>query len=364
MRRNSYFASILLAASAPVLCQSELQTSQITAPSAIVVNGDTGDILWSKSAFTRRPMASTTKMMTAIVARDFTRMNVNNPLRKRLTDEVTVGLAPTLVGGSVAGLEFGEKLTLHDLLRCLMLPSGNDAAVAIAEFCAVTEPLFVVLMNQKAAQLGLSDTQYFNAHGKDPIIDGLHFSTVADLARIGRELLTDSVLAEIVSTSRVSVVTDKKTIDLKNSNDFLNDDRYPGTIGIKTGTTQRAGHCLVAAARRANRTIITVVLGSDDGKRYVDSRKLMDFGFDVRTKPPKQPMAVGDFNRDYAMDIAIGIPDAEINGQSNAGKVLILMGRPTGRWRWATSTGTASTTSRSACRARTSAASPAPAPCT
>ncbi len=258
---------------------------EISAPAAIVVDASDGRILWGKAAHQRRANASTTKMVTALVARDFSRLPLGHPARRSLGSTVSVGWKPPLLnvgGGGSANLQYGERLTLHDALRFLMLPSANDAAVAIAEHCAFTELQFVSLMNQKVAQLGLTDTFFVTAHGAEiwPITNA-HYSSAYDLAQIGRRVLADPVLAAIVGAGSLSVKTSRQgNVTIYDTNKFVLYQSYSGIVGIKTGTTPSAGRCLVSAATRSGRTVISVVLGaSSDAARYADARRLMDHGF-------------------------------------------------------------------------------------
>ncbi len=282
-------AAVLFALAASVPAQffliqvPMLWSWQIDAPSAAVIDGDSGALLWGKAAHTRRANASTTKMVTALVARDFTKLPPGHPARRSLYSTITVGWAPPLTGGSSANLQYGEQLSFYNALRFLLMRSGNDAAVAIAEHCAFSEGNFVPLMNNKVLQLGLSNTNFVNCHGRDPYwpMSTLHYASAYDLTQIARAVLADSVLAGIVATGKTGVYTSRQGfVEITNTNDFVENGSYSGIIGVKTGTTGNAGACLVSAARRSGRTIIACVLGSsDNAQRYADSRLLLDHGF-------------------------------------------------------------------------------------
>jgi D-alanyl-D-alanine carboxypeptidase (penicillin-binding protein 5/6) len=193
-------------------------------------------------------MASTTKIMTALLALE----------RGNLNQVVTVDVnAADMPDSSVMGLSPGERLTLRDLLYGLLLPSGNDAARQIARTIAGSEPAFVDLMNRRAAELGLADTHYANPHGLDA--PG-HYTSAADLAKLARIALRNPTFAQIVATQQ-KTVKGRATYDLHSTNPLLG---QPGVEGVKTGHTDLAGACLVAAVRRDGHRVITVVLNSPD----------------------------------------------------------------------------------------------------
>lgn len=230
---------------------------QEQARAAIVLDVSTGRVLYEKNAGQRMAPASTTKMMTALVALE----------RGNLADSVTVDAGDLAVWSS-SGLQAGETLTLEDMLYTLLLPSDNAAAVAIARHIGGTEAAFVEMMNAKAAEWGLQDTHFVNPHGLD---DPAHYSSAQDLAQIALHGLAEPTFARIVSTPAREV--GGRT--LYNLNELLG--TYPGAEGVKTGTTDEAGQCLVSAAGRADGRVLAVVLGSDD--RFRDSRALLDYYF-------------------------------------------------------------------------------------
>ena len=238
-----------------------LEAPAVGAPSVAVLDEATGQLLYGKDERRRRPMASTTKIMTALVALE----------RGQLSQVVTVDLdAADMPGSSTMGLSAGEQLTLLDLLYGLLLPSGNDAALAIGRAVAGSDAAFVDLMNQRAAELGLADTHYANPHGLDAPD---HYTTALDLARLTRIALRNPTFAQIVAT-REKTVQGKATYRLRNTNRLLS---RPDVEGVKTGTTEAAGQCLVAVVRRDGRRVITVALGSPD--HAADSLALADYAF-------------------------------------------------------------------------------------
>ncbi len=230
---------------------------QEQARAALLLDVSTGRVLYEKNAGERVAPASTTKMMTALLALE----------RGNLTDMVTVE-ADDLAVTSAAGLWAGQTLTLEDMLHALLLPSDNAAAVAIARHVGGSEAAFVAMMNARAAEWGLADTHFVNPHGLD---DPAHYSSARDLAQIALRGLTEPTFARIVST-RERVVGGRTLVNL---NELLGS--YPGAEGVKTGTTDEAGQCLISAAGRADGRVLAVVMGSDD--RFRDSRALLDYYF-------------------------------------------------------------------------------------
>ena len=236
---------------------------EVTCGACLVVD-DHGRVLWARSAGQRRSIASTTKMMTALVVRK----------EVALDEEVTVSAGAEAVPEGKLSLLAGETFNVQELLYGLLLNSSNDAAVALAEHSSGSVDGFVALMNEEAAGLGAKDTHFSTPHGLDAAD---HYSTASDLALIGAELLGDPVLAEIVGTADATIEGSRRTVLLQNTNLLL--ETYPGAIGVKTGFTASAGNVLVAAAERKGRRLVAVVLGSAD--TFEDSRRLLDYGFGV-----------------------------------------------------------------------------------
>ncbi|MGC8780179.1 MAG: D-alanyl-D-alanine carboxypeptidase family protein [Anaerolineae bacterium] len=228
----------------------------VSAAAALVVDLDAAQTLYSHRAAEPWPPASTAKLMTALVVM----RNVD------INQRVVVSARAANTPGSRMGLSAGETLTVRELLYGLLLPSGNDAAVALAEHVAGSEAAFVGLMNEMAAALGLKGTRFVNAHGSDA--PG-QVTTASDLVILARAALSDPLLAQIVATPSIQLAG--RT--LKNTNELLG--AYPHVDGVKTGTTDEAGECLVVSATRAGHRLLVVVLGSRD--RYADARALLDF---------------------------------------------------------------------------------------
>jgi D-alanyl-D-alanine carboxypeptidase len=240
---------------------------KVSARSAILVDGTTGKVLWAKRTHVRRQIASTTKIMTALVA--MARLGPHSIV----TVDRAVGRVPPIT----EGLRPGERVQAWKLLYGLLLYSGNDDALALAVGAGGTRSRFVQLMNEKAHELGLTHTHFRSPSG---IIDRDNYSTAWDMAALARYALWNPRFRAIVRT-KIKHVPWSKPIGEKiyvNKNHLLG--AYPGADGVKTGWTTMAKHCLVASARRHGIHLIAVILGSDDS--YKDVRKLLDFGFDAR----------------------------------------------------------------------------------
>lgn len=233
----------------------------LRAAAAVLVEANTGTILYAHNEHERRPMASTTKIMTALVALE----------NAALADRVTVSAQAVRVTGSDAGLRPGQELTMLELLYALMLPSGNDAANVIAEHVAGSQEAFADLMTRRAHELGATRTRFANAHGLD---DPNHYSTAHDLALLSVTAMRFPTFRQVVRTP--SFQAQSIGLSWQNTNRLLWG--FEGIEGIKTGTTSLAGYCLVAAASRDGMQLISVVLGSTD--RWSDSTRLLEYGFD------------------------------------------------------------------------------------
>ena len=233
-----------------------------SATAAILVDETGGRVLYEKNADEKLRIASTTKIMTALVAiRD-----------GNLSDVVTVSRRAASVEGSSMYLQSGEKLTLEALLYGLLLPSGNDAATAIAEHVAGSEAAFVERMNETAKALGMTNSSFANPHGLDA--EG-HYSTARDMAKLGNAAMELPVFRRIASTRTITI--GKRT--LKNHNKLL--DMVEGCVGLKTGYTSRAGRTLVTCVERDGRRLIAVTLHDSDD--WTDHKNLYAYGF---SQPP------------------------------------------------------------------------------
>ena len=239
---------------------------EISARSYIVIDQLTGEVLLEKDADLQLPMASTTKIMTALLALEMGDLN----------DIVEVSANASRTTGSRAYLDAGERHTLEDLLYAMLIYSANDAAVAIAEHIGGTEENFVRLMNERASQLGLHNTHFANPHGLTA--EG-HYSTSSDLAKLARVAMLWDRFRQIVVTERYTLPWPARNSvrELYNINDLIY--RYEGATGIKTGYTSAAGQCIVASARRGETEVIVVILNAQHGKLFEEAAKLLDYGF-------------------------------------------------------------------------------------
>ena len=236
----------------------------VSAASAILIDASNGNVLSSKSPDKRMPMASTTKIMTALVALE----NCD------VSAVVEIPQGAVGIEGSSVYLYAGEKLTMEDLLYAMLLESANDAAAAIAIEVGGSIEGFADMMNEKAASLGLKDTHFTNPHGLD---DEAHYTTARELAIIAREAMKNERFAEIVSTYKKTIpLNDTEGVRLLiNHNKLLKS--YDGAVGIKTGYTKKSGRCLVSAAERDGLRLICVTLSAPDDWR--DHKSLFDYGF-------------------------------------------------------------------------------------
>ena len=275
----------LFALSAMPTARAEIAVS---AASAILYEPTSGRVLYEKNADERRAMASTTKLMTALIAADWCAPD----------QDVIIPDEATRVEGSSLGLRAGDYLTMRDLLTGLLLVSGNDAANAVALTVCDTIEQFAELMNARAAELGMTNTHFVTPSGLDA--DG-HFTTARDMAILAQAVLEHPLLAEICALSRATVyIGNPKTArTLKNHNRLLT--ACEGAVGLKTGYTQKAGRCLVSAVRRGGVTLIAVTLRAPDD--WNDHQTLYDYGFDQ--------VALVDLVLPHLTELSVGGGDAD-----------------------------------------------------
>ena len=235
----------------------------INSRAAIIYDRNSKEIIYGKEENTKRKMASTTKILTSIVVIE----NGN------LSDTVTASKKAAGTGGSRLGLKVGDKATVQDLLYGLMLRSGNDAAVALAEHVGGSIEGFAQKMNDKAKELDLKCTHLVTPHGLD---NDDHYTTAYELAKITDYALNNKIFANIVGTKSCTIHINNNPRNLSNTNELLGN--LPGVYGVKTGFTNGANRCLVTATKSENIDIITVVLGADTKKfRTSDSIKLINY---------------------------------------------------------------------------------------
>lgn len=237
---------------------------EIEATSAIVIDANTGKVLFEKNPNQRLAMASLTKIMTALVVLKYS---------TDLQDTIRVSKTASMLDGSQMYLWAGEVLTIEDLLKGALIESANDAAYALADGIMGNSIRFVDAMNQYAKQLELKDTHFSNSYGAD---GGNHYSTAQDLAKLTTHALKNETFRSIVNIQETTVtdVTNKFKYKLKNTNELVG--TYLNVIGVKTGTTLGAGASLVTAATGdSNQIVITVLLNSPD--RFAEGKLLLDW---------------------------------------------------------------------------------------
>lgn len=249
----------------------------LTAGAAVLIDAKTGQVLFGKHAERKSEPASTTKILTALVA-----LEKGHP-----ADQVTISQDAWGLEGSSAYLEPGEQQSLENLLYALMLPSGNDAAAAIAEHIAGSEAAFAAMMNETAASLGATHSHFTNPHG---LPDSNHYTTPLDLALITRAALQRPEFARIVGTKSFELPGGYQQRLFYNHNKLLWN--YDGATGVKTGYTESAGSTLVASATRADQSVIAVLMDDRPEALWDDTEHLLDYGFEL--PPPSSVVMAGE----------------------------------------------------------------------
>lgn len=261
-------AAMLLAAAPPVRAAGP----DIAAPSAILMDAATGTVLYEKNASERLRPASVTKVMTLLLV-----MEALDTGRIGWDDTVIASEAACAKGGSQVYLEPGEEMSMDEMLKSVVVSSANDCATALAEHVAGSESAFVGMMNQRAQELGLLDTNFVNCTGLDDAPEAAeHLTTAHDIAVISRELLKHDRIRDY-TTIWMDTVRDGR-FELSNTNKLIHG--YPGATGLKTGYTKQAMHCVSASAERDGVEYIAVVLHAESSAtRFQDARTLLDYAF-------------------------------------------------------------------------------------
>ncbi len=250
----------VLSVSAPPPEFKSFEIPALSASGVILIDGLSGKEIFSVKPDHRRPMASLTKIMTALLVLE----------NHRLNEVVTVAPIAENVGGSTVGLKPGDRYSVANLVKALLLPSANDAAYALAIFDGRSVGSFVKTMNERAMALGLKNTHFANPAGLD---SPMQFSSPRDLAWLTMAALKNSYFRQTVGTRTAEIASSEgKTVGLLNTNELLrsHDDVY----GVKTGTTDKAGECLIVLFRENDRPYLLVLLGSKD--RYTDSQRVIE----------------------------------------------------------------------------------------
>ncbi len=237
---------------------------------AYLCEATTGKVLYAENEFIKASPASVTKVMTLLLI-----CEALDEGKISLTDTVRISANAASMGGSQVFLEEGEKISVEDLIKSTVIASGNDSSVALAELCAGSESAFVKMMNNKASQLGLKNTNFENTTGlDDTTVD--HYSCAADIATMSRELIKHSIILKYSSIWQDSI-RDGEFI-LTNTNRLVR--YYDGCNGLKTGSTDKAGYCVSVTAKRGNMQLIAVIMGAKTrDERNAAARALLDYGF-------------------------------------------------------------------------------------
>lgn len=287
---------------------------EVSAQSAVVLTADTGAVLFEKDGHTPRPVASTTKIMTALLALEAAQER-GDPLVD-ITQEMVA------VEGSSMGLQAGDSISLTGLAAGMLLASGNDAANAAALYLDASLESFAARMNQRAAVLGMEDTHFVTPSGLDgEDAQGLgHLSTAYDMALLARAALEDQAFRQLCSSPSLAVefAEPVKRVTYTNHNKLLT--QYQGCVGVKTGFTKEAGRCLVSAAERDGALLIAVTLNAPNG--WQDHTALLDYGF---SQVEPYQLAGGDVRLTVPV---VGSPVEVVSLRgSNGGEVTLPLGQ-------------------------------------
>lgn len=265
MKKLFFTFAILILFLTSLVSSYAVEVPDISAKSAVVICADTGEVVFEKDAYQKMPMASTTKIMTSVLALEFG------------ADEhfLTVTDEMVSVEGSSIGLLPDDKISLKTLVKGMLLESGNDAANSVAHIIGGSTPEFVAIMNSKAKEIGMNSTSFETPSG----LDGEnHYSTAFDMALLGAYAIKNPEFKQICSSKEQVVVygNDPCRRVFTNNNKLL--DTYDGIFGIKTGFTKKSGRCLVSAVERDNKTLIAVTLNAPDD--WNDHKKMYDYSFE------------------------------------------------------------------------------------
>lgn len=265
MKRTVCF---LLAFSLFLLPVKAIEASELTSPSAVLIEKSTGRVLFEKDPHTRLPPASVTKVMTLLLV-----MEALEDGKLKLDDKISVSEHAASMGGSQVFLSPGEEMSVNDLLKATIIASGNDSATALAEAISGSESDFVALMNARAKELGMNDTTFANCTGLDA--EG-HLTSAHDIAIMSRELIRHDKIKEYSTTWMDSLRNGAFT--LANTNKLIRS--YQGITGLKTGSTGNAKYCLSATAERNGMELIAAIMAAPSSKeRFADATKLLNYGF-------------------------------------------------------------------------------------
>ena len=312
--------SMVFCALSPV---NAVDDKTISAPSAVLIESQTGKILYEKNAHEQRPCASVTKVMTLLLV-----FEAIDSGKLSLDTIITTSEHAASMGGSDIWLEPNETMSADDMIKATVVASANDAAVALAEQISGSEEAFVNQMNEKAKQLKMNDTVFKNCNGLDE--DG-HVTSAYDVAVMSRELTKHEKIFDYTSVW-IDYLRGGKT-QLVNTNKLLK--TYKGITGLKTGTTDKAGCCISATATRDGMSLIGVVLGCDNGKqRFADAASLLDYGFanySVKelSAPEDMPLSIDVENgMEDELDLNCDVNSGFVTGKATADEITSTVDLP------------------------------------
>ena len=263
--------------------ESEASLEVSDAKSAVLMEAETGEVIFEKESGLPLNPASVTKVMTLLLAAEAIDGGNIAP-----TDMTTVSACAASMGGSQVFLKEGEEMSVEELIKCVVIASANDAAVALAELVSGSEAVFVARMNERAAELGMKNTNFENVTGLDDTTSN-HYTSALDIAIMSAELISHEIILKYSSIWQDTIRDGEFT--LTNTNRLVR--FYDGCNGLKTGSTSKAGYCVSATAKRGNMQLIAVVMGAETrDKRNEVARNLLDFGFANYTlmKNPESPL--------------------------------------------------------------------------
>lgn len=261
---------MIMPLSITAFAQNNTLTDSLTAKSVVLMEMASGEILLSKNPDEKLPPASITKIMTMLLV-----MEALDSGKIKLDDIVTTSKNASSKGGSQIWLKEGEQMTVNDMLKATAIGSANDACTALGEHIAGGETEFVSMMNKRAKELGMNNTNFENPSGLDDTTEN-HYSTARDVAIMSCELMKHEKIKEYTTVWMDSLRNGET--ELVNTNRLVR--FYEGTTGVKTGTTSKAGYCVSASAKRDGMELVAVVLGSDNStERFEDAKKLLNWGF-------------------------------------------------------------------------------------
>lgn len=301
------------------LCiNTNAQELSLSAKSAVLINAQTNEVVYEKNAYERRGMASTTKIMTSILALEYGDLN----------ETVTAKDIDVRVEGTSIGLKDGDKITLETLVLGMLLESGNDAANVTARVVGGSKEKFVSLMNRKAKEIGMENTCFKNPSG---LTEDGHYSTAFDMALLGSFAIKNQQFRGICSQSsvRVSYGNPEYQRTFTNHNKLL--DSFDGAFGIKTGFTKASGRCLVSAAEKDGVTLVAVTLSAPDD--WNDHKKLLEYGFDkvkayveVFNADNIKISVVGSDNKEIGVELDSELIYTAVNKENNTETVVFCEG--------------------------------------